>query len=95
MTKLENDIYNALLVQDGIDKVVDGNPITAHNCEVHAKAAAEVARQSIIDFTDWYNTLTPASKCTVWPPAGSGSGTGIYNMDTKELVDKFINRKME
>lgn len=95
MTKLEEDIYNALLVKEGIDKVVDGNPITAHNCKVHARAAAEVAKQAIIDFMDWYNTLSPASKCTVWPPAGSGSSTGIYNMETKDLVDKFLSRKTE
>lgn len=47
MTKLEEDIYLSLLVQDGIEKVVDGNPVTAHNCEVHAKAAAEVAKRYI------------------------------------------------
>jgi len=46
-------------------------------------------RDNIEKFKDWYDKLSPADKCTVWPPAGSGSGTGLYNMETKDIVDKF------
>jgi hypothetical protein len=59
----------------------------------YSEAATEVAIKWIEDFKDWYDTLSPAEKCTVWPPAGSGAGTGLYNMQTKDLVDKFITKK--
>jgi len=47
MTKLEQEIYQSLLVHEGIEGVEDGNPISAGICESHAKAAAEVAKKYI------------------------------------------------
>lgn len=54
------------------------------------RVAKEYARQTCEDFRDWYDKLSPTDKCTVWPPAGSGGGTGLYNMSTRDIVDKFI-----
>ena len=56
------------------------------------KAAAQVALRWIEDFRDWFYKLSPAEKCTVWPPAGS-CGHGLYNMSTKDIVEKFISKK--
>lgn len=61
--------------------------------EGQAKACASVCLKWIGEFRDWYDKLSPAEKCTVWPPAGSGCGTGLYNMHTEDLVDKFISYK--
>jgi hypothetical protein len=50
--------------------------------------------QILIDFKQWYDKLSPAQKCTVWPPDGEG-GTGLYNMPDEDLIDKFLSRKPE
>jgi hypothetical protein len=46
----------------------------------------------LLKFKQWYDKLSPAEKCTVWPPAGSGSGTGLYNMEDEDLIEKFITK---
>jgi hypothetical protein len=46
------------------------------------------------EFKEWYDKLSPADKCTVWPPAGSGSGTGLYNMSDEDIIEKFKRRKV-
>jgi hypothetical protein len=43
----------------------------------------------LIKFKSWYDGLSPSDKCTVWPPAGSGCGRGLYNMEDKDLIQKF------
>ena len=42
------------------------------------------------NFIKWYDKLSPASKCTVWPPAGSGMSTGIYNKTGVDLLNDFL-----
>jgi hypothetical protein len=36
------------------------------------KVRLEQDKCLLIEFRDWYDKLSPAEKCTVWPPAGSG-----------------------
>lgn len=43
-----------------------------------------------IRFARWYSKLTPVQRCTIWPPAGSGSGLGLYEKSMDELMKKFI-----
>lgn len=47
-------------------------------------------KEGLLKFKEWYDKLSPADKCTVWPPAGSGSGTGLYNQSDEQIVDKFL-----
>lgn len=93
MTKLTEEIYKVLLTYEGISGTEAANPLTASVCGGHAKAAAEVCKKYIEDFKDWYDKLSPAQQCTVWAPAGSGAGSGLYNMTTSDLVDKFLRQK--
>jgi hypothetical protein len=67
----------------------------AQNDQIKAEvqSAVSIAIKWLGEFRDWYDKLSPAEKCTVWPPAGSGSGTGLYNMQTVDIVDKFIRYK--
>jgi hypothetical protein len=39
-----------------------------------------------------YDGLSHADKCTVWPPAGSGAGTGLYNMSYEDLAEKVLKK---
>lgn len=50
-------------------------------------------KQNLLSFKEWYDKLKPADKCTVWPPSGSGSGTGLYNMSDEDLIQRFIDKK--
>ena len=47
----------------------------------------------VADFIDYYNTLTPSQKCTVHPPAGSGAGYGIYNLPSKNIIEKWLRKQ--
>lgn len=51
-------------------------------------------KDKLLQFKKWYDKLSPRDKCTVWPPAGSGSGTGLYNMSDEDLIEKFLNKKL-
>lgn len=50
-------------------------------------------KDGLIKFKQWYDKLSPADKCTVWPPAGSGSGHGLYNQTDEGLIDNFIRKQ--
>lgn len=89
MTKLRDEMIKA--VQD-----VFPEPVFENDEDLQIAIAAEkVAKKYIAYFKEWYDKLSPAEKCTVWPPAGSGAGTGLYNMETEDLVDKFLSKKTE
>ena len=51
--------------------------------------------QDMIDIIEWFDNLSPARKCTVHPPVGSGAGYGIYNLpycDFLEMFRKYKNK---
>lgn len=50
-------------------------------------------KEKILLFKQWYDKLSPADKCTVWPPDGS-STYGLYNQSDEDIVDKFLRRKV-
>lgn len=50
-------------------------------------------KEKLIAFKSWYDQLRPNEKCTVWPPAGSGAGPGLYNMPDEDLIEKFLSKK--
>ena len=52
------------------------------------KTFAENQEMFMCDLLKWYEGLTPAQKCTVHSP--SGSGTVLYNLNHKQLVEKFL-----
>lgn len=52
-------------------------------------------KEVLLAFKQWYDKLSPANKCTVCPPPGSGSGTGLYNMSDEDLIEKFIKKISE
>lgn len=39
----------------------------------------EAMKQEAIAYAEWKSKLTPTQLCTVHPPAGSGSGIGLYH----------------
>jgi hypothetical protein len=45
-----------------------------------------------IGFEKWKSKLSPVELCTVHPPAGSGSGTGLYEKSDKDLINDYINQ---
>jgi hypothetical protein len=47
----------------------------------------------LINFKKWYDNLSPANKCTVHPPAGSGGSYGLYNMSDDDLIDSYMRFK--
>lgn len=52
-----------------------------------------VLPQEMASLLAWYDKLSPAEKCTVWPPAGSGGGHGLYSMSNENIVYKYLTRK--
>lgn len=54
------------------------------------EAAELYARSKCLELKGWYDKLTPADKCTLWPPVGSGSGHGLYNQSDQDIVEKFF-----
>lgn len=52
----------------------------------------QLKASDLIAFKQWYDKLSPADKCTVWPPAGSGCGTGLYDMSDEDLIDKYLTK---
>lgn len=57
---------------------------------VSESAMDEWAKQQAIAYSNWKDKLSPAQKCTVWPPAGSGGSTGLYTMTDDDLYEKFL-----
>lgn len=41
----------------------------------------------------WYKKLSPAQKCTVHPPAGSGGSTGLYNLTEEDLIKEWRRKR--
>jgi hypothetical protein len=85
MTQLKNEIRERMQSSLG--------GFTFDGIESMSDAIEELCKNYIESFKDWYDTLSPRDKCTVWPPAGSGSGPGLYNMETKDLVDRFLRHR--
>ena len=50
----------------------------------------EELRKELINFKNWYDKLSPASKCTV---AGSGGSIGLYNLSDEDLIHKYLSQK--
>ena len=50
----------------------------------------EELKNELIKFKLWFEKLSPASKCTVHPPAGSGGSVGLYNLSDEDLIDKYL-----
>jgi hypothetical protein len=48
-------------------------------------------REELIKFKVWFENLSPANKCTVHPPAGSGGCYGLYTMSDDDLIDEYLN----
>jgi hypothetical protein len=42
----------------------------------------------IVALLDWYSKLSPSEKISVW--SKSGEHSGIFNMDSEQLLDKFV-----
>lgn len=55
----------------------------------------ERAYLEAVALLEWYDKLSPAEKCTVHPPAGSGGSTGIYNLSYKQLYQSYLKHKNE
>lgn len=54
------------------------------------EAMEDYAKRQAILFARWKEKLTPAQRCTVWPPAGSGSGTGLYQKTDEDLYSEYL-----
>lgn len=63
-------------------KNISSNPVLADSLPL--SEVAELLR--------WYKQLSPAQKCSVHPPAGSGGSHGIYNQTEEELIEKWRKR---
>jgi len=47
----------------------------------------------VAELLRWYKQLSPAQKCTVHPPAGSGGSHGIYNQTEEELIERWRRKR--
>jgi len=52
------------------------------------KAMIELERQSLISFLEWFQKLNPSDKISLW--SKSGEVSGVFNMDSEQIVDKFL-----
>jgi hypothetical protein len=57
----------------------------------HPETEKEKLKKELIKFKVWFENLSPASKCTVHPPAGSGGCYGLYTMSDDDLIDEYLN----
>ena len=62
--------------------------------QIHS-AMDEYAQQEAVAVLEWYDKLSPAEKCTVWPPAGSGGSFGIYTLSYKQLYQLYLKHKKQ
>jgi len=49
-------------------------------------------KDEFLKFLKWYNKLSPADKCTVHPPAGSGGCHGLYNLTDAGLINIYLSK---
>jgi hypothetical protein len=61
-----------------------------HSSPAPTESKDDVLRGELIKFKVWFESLSPASKCTVHPPAGSGGCYGLYNMSDEDLINKYL-----
>jgi hypothetical protein len=54
------------------------------------KQPSDDLKDELIKFLKWYKSLSPASKCTVHPPAGSGGSYGIYDLTDAALINNYL-----
>lgn len=59
------------------------------------QAMDEYAKQEAIAFEKWKSGLPPSDLCTVWPPAGSGSGTGLYDKSDDDIYAAFLKHQKQ
>lgn len=52
--------------------------------------SAEEIKEVAINFSIWLESLSRRKRMTVWPPAGSGLSTGLYERTNEDLFDEFI-----
>lgn len=76
-----DDIDNDII----IEVVIPCSPLPSNEDELWE----EYAKQQAIAYSDWKSKLSPVQLCTVWPPVGSGGGTGLYNKSDDDLWDLF------
>lgn len=67
-----------------------GNNSTGTRMDVIYLAMDQYAEEKAISFSNWKDKLTPTQRCTLWPPAGSGSATGLYEKSDDDLYDTFL-----
>ena len=56
--------------------------------EYNAENCADLARETAIAFTEWKDGLKPNQRVSVWSKDGQFSG--LFNMDTEQLFDRFL-----
>jgi hypothetical protein len=89
MTKEERD--------EILSRKIPDSEVAKHIEEINAPLPEpipiqEQLRNQSIAFSKWKDKLTPAEKCTVWPPGGDGM-IGLYNMADNDLYDKFLDHQ--
>lgn len=57
------------------------------NHKNYLEGLVEVADEFAIDFAIWLEKLSPRERVSVW--AKDGSGTGLFNLDMEQLLDRF------
>ena len=58
------------------------------NREDNAENCVDIARETAIAFTEWKDGLKPNQMVSVWSKDGQFSG--LFNMDTEQLFDRFL-----
>ncbi len=91
MNKLETQHLKAIDSRGLIDFDREAfQSMNGEEIESAAKSCTAITIEFAINYNKWYNSLSPTQKCTVHAPAGSGCGTGLYQLGDEELVEKFI-----
>lgn len=63
-------------------------------CSISVSASpGTITKQQAAKFAEHIEGLPHNKRCTVWPPAGSGSGWGLYIRPTMELLDDYLHIK--
>lgn len=76
-----------------VDYSLQDSETKAHAQDLLTKEAAILygdskAREQMIAVLDWYEKLTPSQKVSVW--SKSGEFKGLFDMDSEQLVDRFL-----
>ena len=101
---LTNVIFHALHENDGL-VLMCGQQFRCYMTDDYRKLANDLAKivstcsaveqdkiRFAIGFEKWKSKLSPVELCTVHPPAGSGSGTGLYEKSDEDLINDYINQ---